>query len=193
MSKITHAVDGRELCEACAPDTEEANHPVGMIFVGWGHGWQPCQSCGGSGLKEPPALASLKNPPPPQKVSSEMGEPTPSTPAEREAVHAYAASVLDAARQHLDQPHPRWPDGDAMHTETMTFKLAQEVTILREALEEALGIADQNLFVPSLAVPEKAPIVWSGTITVDSGYPYRTKARLAELRQLLGVTCPRRQ
>jgi len=27
-----------------------ANHPTGMIFVGWGHGWQPCSSCGGSGL-----------------------------------------------------------------------------------------------------------------------------------------------
>lgn len=52
MSKITHDAAGRELCPSCAPDTEEANHPVGMIFVGWGHGWQPGQACGGSGLVE---------------------------------------------------------------------------------------------------------------------------------------------
>ncbi len=52
MSKITHDIAGRELCPSCAPDTVEVNHPVGMIFVGWGHGWQPCQNCGGSGLAE---------------------------------------------------------------------------------------------------------------------------------------------
>lgn len=52
MSKITHDSAGRALCPSCAPDTEEMNHPGGMIFVGWGHGWQPCQACGGSGLAE---------------------------------------------------------------------------------------------------------------------------------------------
>lgn len=52
MSKLTHDATGRELCAVCAPDSEEVNHPVGMIFVGWGHGWQTCQECGGSGLAE---------------------------------------------------------------------------------------------------------------------------------------------
>jgi hypothetical protein len=39
---------------ACASCTlrylDSPNHPTGCIFVGWGHGWQPCSSCGGSGL-----------------------------------------------------------------------------------------------------------------------------------------------
>jgi len=30
----------------------EINHPVGMIFVGWGHGWQPCPKCEGRGVIE---------------------------------------------------------------------------------------------------------------------------------------------
>lgn len=40
-----------ELCEGCRPRATDRNHPPGMIFVGWGHGWQPCQRCGGSGLE----------------------------------------------------------------------------------------------------------------------------------------------
>jgi hypothetical protein len=40
-----------ELCQACRPHATDRNHPPGMIFVGWGHGWQPCQRCGGSGLE----------------------------------------------------------------------------------------------------------------------------------------------
>ena len=40
-----------ELCENCRPRATDRNHPPGMIFVGWGHGWQPCQRCGGSGLE----------------------------------------------------------------------------------------------------------------------------------------------
>lgn len=41
-----------ELCAACRPRATDRNHPPGMIFVGWGHGWQPCQRCGGSGLEK---------------------------------------------------------------------------------------------------------------------------------------------
>ena len=31
---------------------DSPNHPTGCIFVGWGHGWQACQACGGSGLSQ---------------------------------------------------------------------------------------------------------------------------------------------
>lgn len=38
-------------CTACTLQYLGApNHPTGCIFVGWGHGWQSCSSCGGSGL-----------------------------------------------------------------------------------------------------------------------------------------------
>lgn len=40
-----------ELCEACRPRASDLNHPTGMIFVGWGMGWQACARCGGSGLE----------------------------------------------------------------------------------------------------------------------------------------------
>jgi hypothetical protein len=50
--KLIRDAAGRELCPSCAPDSDEINHPTGMIFVGWGHGWQACQKCGGSGLAE---------------------------------------------------------------------------------------------------------------------------------------------
>ena len=39
-----------DLCPHCAERDGESNHPTGMIFVGWGHGWQPCVHCGGSTL-----------------------------------------------------------------------------------------------------------------------------------------------
>lgn len=37
-------------CEQCTLRYLGGNQPTGCIFVGWGHGWQPCQACGGSGL-----------------------------------------------------------------------------------------------------------------------------------------------
>ena len=37
-------------CEHCTLRYLGGNHPTGCIFVGWGHGWQPCIQCGGSGL-----------------------------------------------------------------------------------------------------------------------------------------------
>jgi hypothetical protein len=49
---VKHKVeDAAELCQECRPRATDRNHPPGMIFVGWGHGWQPCQRCGGSGLE----------------------------------------------------------------------------------------------------------------------------------------------
>lgn len=41
-------------CDNCIKKPDEKNHPPGMMFIGWGHGWQPCLSCGGSALQ--PAL-----------------------------------------------------------------------------------------------------------------------------------------
>lgn len=43
-------------CPHCAPAPDQVNHVVGHIFVGWGHGWQPCVHCGGSGEVQPPPL-----------------------------------------------------------------------------------------------------------------------------------------
>jgi hypothetical protein len=37
-------------CTSCTLQYLGGNQPTGCIFVGWGHGWQPCQQCGGSGL-----------------------------------------------------------------------------------------------------------------------------------------------
>lgn len=38
-------------CPACTLRyLDSINHPTGCIFVGWGHGWQACSDCGGSGL-----------------------------------------------------------------------------------------------------------------------------------------------
>lgn len=46
------APPGRKLCSGrCWLQPGEVNHPAGMIFVGWGHGWQPCARCGGEGLE----------------------------------------------------------------------------------------------------------------------------------------------
>jgi hypothetical protein len=40
-------------CKECTLQyLDAANHPTGCIFVGWGHGWQPCSACGGSGLSK---------------------------------------------------------------------------------------------------------------------------------------------
>lgn len=36
-------------CERCKRPEGAVNHVRGHIFVGWGHGWQPCSACGGSG------------------------------------------------------------------------------------------------------------------------------------------------
>jgi hypothetical protein len=39
-------------CPSCTLRYLGKNQPTGCIFVGWGHGWQPCQRCGGSGLSD---------------------------------------------------------------------------------------------------------------------------------------------
>lgn len=64
-----------------------------------------------------------------------MGDPAPLTDEERKLYRAYADSVMDAVRNDLDQPLPRFPDGDAMDESTMIFKLAQEIDLLREEVQ----------------------------------------------------------
>jgi len=50
--KVTPIVKGELVeCPSCKrPEEPEAavNHVAGHVFVGWGHGWQPCSKCGGS-------------------------------------------------------------------------------------------------------------------------------------------------
>lgn len=46
--------EGRERCPGCIKLPHEVNHPPGMVFVGWGIGWDRCPICGGSGLKPVP-------------------------------------------------------------------------------------------------------------------------------------------
>lgn len=41
-------------CEHCVKPEGAINHVPGHVFVGWGHGWQPCVYCGGS-MKGPDA------------------------------------------------------------------------------------------------------------------------------------------
>ena len=36
-------------CETCKRPPDAKNWVPGHIFVGWGHGWQPCPKCNGSG------------------------------------------------------------------------------------------------------------------------------------------------
>lgn len=39
-------------CKTCERQPDEKNHPTGMIFVGWGRGWEPCVKCKGTGFVE---------------------------------------------------------------------------------------------------------------------------------------------
>jgi len=38
-------------CDACKRRPGEQNHPAGMIFVGWGRGWEVCGECNGTQVK----------------------------------------------------------------------------------------------------------------------------------------------
>ena len=42
-----------DTCPTCAKKPEEVNHPPGMIFVGWGTGWQTCPDCSGTAKRAP--------------------------------------------------------------------------------------------------------------------------------------------
>ena len=35
-------------CQTCARKPGELNHPPGMVFIGWGRGWETCPACKGS-------------------------------------------------------------------------------------------------------------------------------------------------
>jgi hypothetical protein len=40
-------------CPHCKRRPDEVNHPTGMIFVGWGRGWETCGVCGGTTRVKP--------------------------------------------------------------------------------------------------------------------------------------------
>jgi len=35
-------------CQKCKRPPDARNHVAGSVFVGWGHGWQTCNTCFGS-------------------------------------------------------------------------------------------------------------------------------------------------
>lgn len=35
-------------CPTCKRKEGEKNHPPGMVFIGWGRGWERCSACGGT-------------------------------------------------------------------------------------------------------------------------------------------------
>ena len=45
-------------CPHCLRPEGAVNHVPGHIFVGWGHGWQPCPHCGGSATLDGAKLAA---------------------------------------------------------------------------------------------------------------------------------------
>jgi hypothetical protein len=48
-------------CPSCKRPDGALNHVHGHIFVGWGHGWQPCPKCGGSGIEEGELLGASRH------------------------------------------------------------------------------------------------------------------------------------
>lgn len=46
-------------CQRCKKLDHEINHPVGRVFVGWGHGWDTCSACNGTGVEVPTDSCSL--------------------------------------------------------------------------------------------------------------------------------------
>lgn len=63
-------------CPTCLKLPDEVNHPPGMLFVGWGMGWQPCSTCegaawlpGGPHCRGCWALALLTPEPPGEKTN----------------------------------------------------------------------------------------------------------------------------
>lgn len=40
-------------CASCARRPGEVNHPRGMVFIGWGRGWERCMVCGGTTRRPP--------------------------------------------------------------------------------------------------------------------------------------------
>lgn len=56
-----------------------------------------------------------------------MGEPAELTAEEMKELTIFAAHVVTSVLADLDQPQPRFADGDAMPDDVMIFKLAQMV------------------------------------------------------------------
>jgi len=77
-----------------------------------------------------------------------VGEPAPLTSAEKRYLVTFVDSIVDAVANDLDQPVPKWPDGDAMDEGTMIFKLcqlAQELQVGWDDMNQRLIKAENAL------------------------------------------------
>ena len=50
-----------EDCPHCRRPEDAVNHVPGHIFVGWGHGWQPCPHCGGTTKNRKPVCSTCND------------------------------------------------------------------------------------------------------------------------------------
>lgn len=50
-----------EDCPHCRRPEDAVNHVPGHIFVGWGHGWQPCPYCGGTTKNRKPVCSTCND------------------------------------------------------------------------------------------------------------------------------------
>jgi hypothetical protein len=67
----------------------------------------------------------------------------------------------------------------------LLYQLEASNDDLAARLDEACDIADANIFAPTWNQLNQLPATvesWSRVVTVDTGKPYRDKARVAELR-----------
>lgn len=180
--KLMVNAEGRELCEGCAPDSEEVNHSPGMIFVGWGCGWQPCPQCGGSGLAEAARrkladercrrlIDELIN----TLSMKQLGDLLSSMDAEQERLFA---KVLDLATQRRDRStdkrkEPTMREDDLKGTEECS-EMARAVLALNAEAErrtEEIVRIGRKIVLPYFCQHSIAFVVDGHTWTIGTAEP----------------------